>query len=253
MRGVRLVGEQVDDRNVDRACHPHENVVLEDAGGDDPAHRRECAGDVFRGLALVNSDLLLADVDRVAAKCRDRDLDRRPGPGRCLLKQRGHGPAFEQRRYRGRSRFPFDGAVEDGGESGRVEVVDFEELPRSRSHLGGRRREHSREDRDRGVDLVVAHQERRRQPQRTRRHRVDDEARVEAPLRDVFGVDAVRQFHREQQAEAAHRHHAGLRLERGGQSGAGPFGTRGHLLALHDIEHGECGAAASGWPPNVVA
>ena len=49
-----------------------------------------------------------------------------------------------------------------------------------RAHAGTVLRAPSREDRDRGVDLVVGDEQRRREPQRGRRDRVDDEPGVEA-------------------------------------------------------------------------
>ncbi len=183
--------------------------------------RRECAGDVFRRLALVDSDLLGADVDRVAAERRDRDLDRRSGPGRRLQEERGHGPALEQRRNRARARFPFDGAVEDCSQAGRVEVVDLEELGRHDPTSAGAAASTVARIATAASISSSSHEQRRREPQRARRHRVDDQARVEATLRDDLGVDAVRELHREQQAEAAHGSDTGERLQRGTELGAG--------------------------------
>ena len=128
------------------------------------AHARDRAGDVFGGLALVDADFLFADVDRVAAERRDRDLDRHPRARRRLLEQRGDRLPGEHRRHRVGVGLPRDGVVEDARERAGIEVVDLEEVAVMRDVRTDA--EHRGEDRDRFVDLGVGDEQRRREPQR---------------------------------------------------------------------------------------
>ena len=120
-------------------------------------------------------------------------------------------------------------------------------LHRSRATVG--------EDRDGFVDLGVGDEQRRREPQRAVGDRVDDEARVEAPLRDVLGVDARRELGGEQQARAPRTSTTpGDLLQRRRRAARRRASARaGTSSRSMTSSTASAARAASGWPPNVVA
>ena len=64
--------------------------------GDDRVIAGEGAGDVLGGLAGAEADLLLLDVDRMAAELDDRHLHRVAGARRRLLEDQGDALAGER-------------------------------------------------------------------------------------------------------------------------------------------------------------
>ena len=195
-RGMGAVGQQVDDRDVDDRRHLLERGVVEHPRRDHRAEAGEGAGDVGDRLAHPEADLLGPHVDRVTAEADHRHLGRRRGCGPTASRTAAPrpGPRAPAGCPTGRPSTSA-AASSTAANSAGVEVVDLEEAA-ARSCGTARRAEHLREDRHRGVDLVVGHEQRRREPQRGRRDRVDDQPGVEARVGDRPGLDARRRARR---------------------------------------------------------
>ena len=171
---------------------------------------RACARRLRRSRA-VDADLLVAEVDRVAAERRDRDLDRDAGAGRRLLEERGHALPGEHaaapRRARPSTRRRGRGCAPAGG----IEVVDLEEVAASCLHRGAAPSRGSRPLR-RSPSSVTSSDGASRSALGVTALTIKPD--VQAPLRDVLGVDPVARARPRAQAEAAHRDDAGDLLQR---------------------------------------
>ena len=177
--------------------------MVEHPRRDDRAVRRERAGDVVDRLARAEADLLGPDVDRVAAEADHGHLGRRAGAGPTASRTAAptpwpsstcgtrDGSRFQRARRRAR-------AANSAG-------VRSSTSRKSCGHHGVPPRSTLVEDRDRGVDLVVGHEQRRREAQRGRGDRVHAPARRRGnAARRPGRVDAGRELGREQQPGAAH-------------------------------------------------
>ncbi len=199
------------------------------------------ARDVFDGLARVEADFLVADVDRVAAERRDRDLDRDPRARRRLLEQRGDALPGEHRfgTASGAAFHPI-GAVEDARQRrrdrGRRPRGSRRVMPAPSASTAARIATAS------SISASVTSSDGASR-KRAAGHRVDDQARRP-------GTAARRPWRRSRaraRPRAAARGRAPRRRRR---PSATPSASRaparsralGNLLALHHVEHRERGA-----------
>src|SRR5688500_9248371 len=121
MVGIR---QQVEQRRLRRRGHGGEVAMVGDAGGDDLVIAGEGAGDVLGGLAAAEPDLLLLDIDRVAAELDHGHLGRVAGARRRLLEHQSDALARQRPAEVGAL-----GQVEDLGEVVRAQVGDAEQVP----------------------------------------------------------------------------------------------------------------------------
>ena len=90
---------------------------------------------------------------------------------------------------------------------------------------------------DRLVDLGVAHGQRRREPQRRRRHRVHDEPGVEQLAATTLASRPGRARRRAAARDRARPRRRRVACSAGGEALAGPLGQRGGVDRLHLGEH----------------
>ena len=240
---VRDVGEQVDDRDVDRVGHALEHLVVEHARRDHRAHARERAGDVLGGLAVVD-----ARPPRRAGRSGGRRASRPPSRSTPACAPTASGssattlwPASTRRHRVGRR--------PSTPRRGRGRAAS---APGSRSSTSRKSRRHRRwplastvgEDRDRLVDLGVGDEQRRREPQRA----VGVTALTTRPAsrhRCATSLASMpaRELGREQQARAPRTATTPGELRSASASRApARRRARGNVLALHHVEHRERGA-----------
>ena len=98
-------------------------------------------------------------------------------------------------------------------------------------------RENAADDRDRLGDLGTGDSQRWCEPQRGRRHRVDDDTGGETRTRQSGGVVTRCELCGEEEPEAAHGNDLRKRLERGRQMRAGGVRKGGRVDGQHLSEH----------------
>ena len=227
---MRAIGQQVDDRDVDaprpcaRACDGRTRA---------PRSPRTCRPSCARRprpiSRRVEADLLAADVDRVAAERRDRHLDRDARAGRRLLEQRGDAlPGEHAAGPRRASAFHAIGAVEDARAA----------APGSRSSTSRKSRVMTAPSRSTAARIATASSisasvtsSDGASRSALGGHRVDDETGVEAPLRDVLGVDARARA----RPRSAGRRRARRRRRRPSASASDEPGRRRASAACRDV------------------
>ena len=191
-------------------------------------------------LAHVDADLLAAHVDRVAAQRRDRHLDRDPRAGRRLLEQQRDPFARQHGRDPCRVHLPLDrrGRGSPASRAGsRSSTSRRSVVGHASARLAG-----PREDRNRGVDLGVGDEQRRREPQRARRHRVDDQPAVEARRATTLALGPGASSAAISSPAPAD---VGDAVELPSASASRLPAARpraGHVFGFHDVEHRERGA-----------
>ncbi len=129
LAGVSQIRQQVDDRYLVHLDHVLEGGVVEDPGTDHPVVASQDLRDVLDALPHAQADLLAPDAHGVAAQADHGHLGGVSGSVRGLLEDQGHPPAGE---HLGRAADL--GQVEDLGQLGGTEIVDFEKVSHRRRH-----------------------------------------------------------------------------------------------------------------------
>ena len=185
----------------------------------------------------------------MAAQLEHRHLRGVAGAGRGLLEQERHARARRAPARRVVARGQLEHPLVVVG----PQVVHVEQIGhRSQSSrpvgaavgAAGAGRHDPVQDGEGGVDLLVAHQQGRRHPDRVGTHRVDQQPRLERRRRDLLGRGRL-ELGGQQQPGPPDRHHAGQPGQPGPQARPGALGPPAHVLGLH---HGQAWPAPRPWP-----
>ena len=122
------IGQPVDDRDAGGAGQL-DDVLVEVGPGDDAVdHPAQHAGGVGDFLPLAQADLLIGEIQGVAAELLHSDFERDARPERGLLEDQGQDPTPERAGARVALGFQLGRQVEDLGDIVRREVGDANEI-----------------------------------------------------------------------------------------------------------------------------